>query len=136
MDENNQEEFKKWHKRWLIIIGIIILVMVIALIAYFIPLSHKDYKFSVERYYTINDEGSLAIADIRVINESDEEYIFYITLNAYDQTDEELVGTGGGYIVASPNSDVTLPFGIESFYSWRSLANSYIKIDYINEISI
>lgn len=133
MDENTTKFTPKTN----IIIFIVALILSI-IIAFSLVncLTHKDYEYSVDKYYTITDDGTTAIADIRVINNSNKEYTFSVTLNAYNVSTESWVGTGGGYIIASPNSNEIYSFIVTSFSQTNNLFNSYIKLEHFREVNV
>lgn len=133
MDENTNNSVTK---RNAIILFISIFIAIIIAVTVVTCATHKDYEYSVDKFYTITDDGTTAIADIRVINNSNKEYTFSVTLNAYDASTESWVGTGGGYIIASPNSNEIYSFVVTSFLQTENLFNSYIKLEHFREVNV
>lgn len=133
MDENTNNLVAK---RNAIILFISLFISIIIAVTVVTCVMHKDYEYSVDKYYIITDDGTTAIADIRVINNSNKEYTFSVTLNAYNVSTESWVGTGGGYIIASPNSNEIYSFVVTSFSQTNNLFNSYIKLEHFREVNV
>lgn len=135
MDETNNECTQQ-YKRAFMFTGIVIIVAIIAIAVFLLSAWHKDYKYSIESYELVSEDGSMAQVNLRVKNTSSEQQTYYVRVIAYKQANDNLVGTGGRYIIAAANSNEIYSFIVDATVSYVDLFDTYVKIEEFRGVNI
>ena len=122
-------EFKKPHKRYIIIAIVSLLTVAICVSAFFLFAWENDYEYGIESYY-LTDSSDLYTAnvDIYVKNKSSEKQRYYVRLRVYKQDDDSLVGGGSAHIIVAANSELTYTIVVTAYSSYKDLSGTYVKI--------